>query len=46
MMLVIMTQKTWTIILIDTRKSSIIGFVNFVGTHQITYKEYCNWHAT
>lgn len=40
------TKKRGTIALVDTRKSSIIGFVNLVDTHQISAREYCDRHAT
>lgn len=40
------TNKRGTIALVDTKKSSIIGLVDLVGTHKITKDEYCKWHAT
>ena len=40
------TKKRGTIALVDTRKSSIIGFVDLVRTHPISAREYCDWHAT
>ena len=40
------TKKRGTIALVDTRKSAIIGFVDLVSTHQISAREYCDWHAT
>lgn len=27
-------------------KSAIIGFVDLVGTHPISARKYCDWHAT
>ena len=39
-------KKRGTIALVDTRKSAIIGFVDLVGTHPISAREYCDWHAT
>ena len=29
-----------------TWKTAIIGFVDLVGTHPISAREYCDWHAT
>ncbi len=40
------TNKRGTIALVDTKKSSIIGLVDLVSTHEISAQEYCNWHAT
>ena len=40
------TNKRGTIALVDTKKSSIIGLVDLVGTHKISAQEYCKWHAT
>lgn len=40
------TNKRGTIALVDTRKSAIIGFVDLVGTHPISARGYCDWHAT
>lgn len=40
------TSKRGTIALVDTKKSSIIGLVDLVGTHEISAQEYCKWHAT
>ena len=40
------TKKRRTIALVDTRKSAIIGFVDLVGTHPISAREYCDWHVT
>ncbi len=40
------TTKRGTIALVDTKKSAIIGLVDLVGTHKISAKEYCSWHAT
>lgn len=40
------TNKRGTIALVDTKKSAIIGFVDLIGTHVITAKEFCDWHAT
>lgn len=40
------TKKRGSIALVDTRKSAIIGFVDLVGTHPISAREYCDWHAT
>ncbi len=40
------TKKRWTIALVNTRKSAIIGFVDLVGTYPISVREYCDWHAT
>lgn len=40
------TDKRGTIALVDTKKSSIVGFVDLIGVHQISADEYCKWHAT
>lgn len=40
------TDKRGAIALVDTKKLSIIGFVDLVGTHEISAREYCDWHAT
>lgn len=40
------TNKRGTIALVDTKKSTIIGLIDLVGTHRITAEEYCKWHAT
>lgn len=40
------TGRRGTIALVDTKKSSIVGFVDLVATHKITTREYCDWHAT
>jgi hypothetical protein len=40
------TNKRGTIALVDTKKSSIIGLVDLVGTHKISPEEYCKWHST
>ncbi|WP_440338764.1 hypothetical protein [Megamonas funiformis] len=40
------TNKPGLIALVDTRKSSIIGTVELIGTKPITAEEYCKWHAT
>ena len=40
------TSKRGTIALVDSRKPSIIGLVDLVGTHKITAQEYCKRHAT
>lgn len=40
------TNKRGTIALVDTKKSSIIGTIELVGTHPITADEYCKWHAS
>lgn len=34
------TNKRWTIALVDTKKSTIIGLIDLVGTHKITAEEY------
>lgn len=39
------TKKRGTIALVDTKKSTIIGLVDLIGTHTITAEEYCKWHA-
>lgn len=40
------TNKRELIALVDTRKSSIVGTVELVGSRPITAEEYCKWHAT
>ena len=40
------TNRRGTIALVDTRKSTIIGLIDLVGTHKISAEEYCKWHAT
>ncbi len=35
------TNKRGTIALVDTKKSSIIGLVDLVSTHEISAQEYC-----
>lgn len=40
------TDKRGTIALVDTKKSSIVGFVDLIGIHQISADEYYKWHAT
>lgn len=40
------TDKRGTIALLDNKESSIIGLVDLVGTHEISAREYCDWHAT
>lgn len=33
------------IVLVDTKKSSIVGTIELVGTHLITAEEYWKWHV-
>lgn len=40
------TKKRGTIALVDTKKSTIIGVIELIGTHKISAEEYCKWHAT
>lgn len=40
------TDKRGTIALVDTKKSSIVGFVDLISVHQISADEYFKWHAT
>ncbi len=40
------TKHHGTIALVDTKKSTIIGLVDLIGTHKISAEEYCDWHAT
>ncbi len=40
------TYKRGSIALMDTKKSTVINFVDLVGTHKISAEEYCSWHAT
>ena len=40
------TDKRGTIALVDTKKSSIVGFVDLIGVHPISVDEYYKWHAT
>ncbi len=40
------TKHRGTIALVDTKKSTIIGLVDLIGTHKISAEEYCSWHAT
>lgn len=39
-------KKRETIAVVDTKKSSIIGFVDRVRTYPICAREYCDWYAT
>lgn len=40
------TNKRGTIALIDTKKSTIIGLIDLIGTHKLTAEECCKWHTT
>lgn len=40
------TNKRGTIALIDSRSMKVYGLIDLVGTHKISAREYCDWHAT